>query len=185
RDVALVTVGRKGRDFFRRRGVKPILEVVGLGEDPDLAAARSLAAALRGYFQSGQMSEVFLVYTEFVSALRQQPVVVRLLPLTSPQSQKTSGTGGDPRAELLGYIYEPSSQEVLKALLPRFVDVLVFRALLEAKASEHGARMRAMGSATENAGELIHELTLEHNRARQAGITREISEIVGGAEALK
>jgi len=185
REVALVTVGRKARDFFRRRGAKPVFELVGLGEDPDLATARHLAAALRGYFLSGQMNEVYLVYTEFVSALRQQPVVFRLLPLTAPAGRPAAGASGDRRAELLDYIFEPSPAEVLKSLLPRYVDVLVYRALLEAKASEHSARMRAMGSASDNAAELIHELTLEHNRARQAGITREISEIVGGAEALK
>ncbi len=129
-------------------------------------------------FTSGQFDEINLVYTEFVSVVTQRPVVKRLLPV-----EELSGSS-DGEEAAVEYIYEPSPESVINILLPRFVETEVYAALMEAKASEMGARMTAMRNATDNATEMIEELTLNYNRARQAGITKEISEIVGGAEAL-
>ena len=201
-EPVLVAVGRKGRDDFRRRGYTFAHEVTGLGEDVDFARARELARWLVDRFLAGEVDEVRLVYTEYRSAISQRPVVTRLLPVAGLAGEEggpaTAGADGpaaatgpaspDAAAGRRGvreYIYEPSEQAILAELLPKYVQILVFRALQEAKASEHGARMTAMKNATDNAGELIQTLTLEYNRARQAAITKEIAEIVSGAEALK
>ncbi|WP_406677249.1 ATP synthase F1 subunit gamma [Neomoorella carbonis] len=175
RPVALVTVGRKGRDYFRRRRVEIVRSFTDIGDEPDLIQARELARQLVELYLEGTVDEVNLIYTRFYSALRQVPRIDRLLPIKASASR---GGGGD-------YIYEPSPAEVLKALLPRYCEIKVYQALLEAKASEHGARMTAMDNATENAAEMIDKLTLSFNRARQAAITREIVEVVAGADALK
>ncbi|CEP68439.1 ATPase, F1 complex, gamma subunit [Moorella glycerini] len=175
RPVALVTVGRKGRDYFRRRRVEIVRSFTDIGDEPDLIQARELARQLVELYLEGSLDEVNLIYTRFYSALRQVPQVDRLLPI---QASGAGEDGGD-------YIYEPSPAEVLKSLLPRYCEIKVYQALLEAKASEHGARMTAMDNATENAAEMIDKLTLSFNRARQAAITREIVEVVAGADALK
>jgi F-type H+-transporting ATPase subunit gamma len=127
-------------------------------------------------YKNCEYDEVYLVYTEFITAMRQKPVVTKLLPLEQPEEAEADETE---------YLFEPEAEEVLATLLPRYVENQIYQVLLEAKASEHGARMTAMGSATDNAAEMIAKLTLTYNRVRQAAITREISEIVGGAEALK
>ncbi len=173
-EVSLVTVGRKSRDFFRRIGRPIKSEFVGLGEDIDFSTAKEIANTVMNLYTSGEFDEVYLVYTEFVTALTQKPTTIKLLPVQTPEQSGPQ----------LDYIYEPSPEAVLNVLLPKYVETTLFRALLESKASEHGARMTAMGSATENAKEMIDKLTLSFNRARQAAITREISEIVGGAAAL-
>ncbi len=177
-EVALLPIGRKGRDFFRRRGHSFAREITGLGEDPSFAQARQVAQMLMNMFLSGEVDEVRLIYTEFISALQQRPVDIYLLPILPPAGQEQGGAA--PRE----YIYEPTAPDVLGTLLPKYVEMQVYRALLESKAAEHGARMTAMASATDSAGEMIAKLTLAYNQARQAAITREISEIVGGAEAL-
>lgn len=171
----LVAVGRKARDFFARRGRRFAREFVGLGEEPSFTQAKDIAQQLIGMFVSGEVDEVRLIYTEFINALQQKPVETQLLPVAPPAGR---AVGAD-------YIFEPAAGEVLNTLVPKYVETQVYRVLLEAKASEQGARMTAMGSATDNANKMIGKLTLAFNRARQAGITREISEIVGGAEALK
>ncbi|MFZ5813740.1 MAG: ATP synthase F1 subunit gamma [Bacillota bacterium] len=176
RPLKLVAVGRKGRDFFRKRGVEPVLEFTGLGEEPGFSLARDMVNQLVSLYLSGEVDEVRLIYTEFVNAVSQRPVEVQLLPVVPPE-------GGEGPA--VDYIYEPNADEVLNTLVPRFAETVFYQALLESKASEHGARMTAMGNATDNAKEMIAKLTLMYNRARQAGITREISEIVGGANALQ
>lgn len=173
--AGLVTVGRKARDYFRRRRSIEA-EFVHLGDDIDYTTAREVARALSEPFASGRYDAVYLVYSEFVSAVTQRPTVVQLLPIRPPE-----GAGGARGRE---YLYVPSPGEILGILVPRYVEVLVYRALLEAKASEHGARMTAMRNASDNAEEMIESLTLSFNKARQAGITKEIAEIVGGAEAL-
>ena len=178
-EVALVAVGRKGRDFFRRRGYRFAREVTGLGEEVHFSQARQIAQMLMNMFLAGEVDEVRLIYTEFITALQQRPVDVYLLPIVPPPNQ------GRQEAAPREYIYEPSAEEVLGTLLPKYVEMQVYRALAEAKAAENGARMTAMGSATDNATEMIGKLTLAYNQARQAAITREISEIVGGAEALE
>lgn len=177
RPLKLVTVGRKGRDFFKKRGIDPLLEYTGLGEEPGFGKVRQMVNELVKLFLDGQVDEVRLIYTEFVNPVTQRPVEVQLLPVVAPE-------GGNDEGPNMDYIYVPSAEEVLNTLVPRFAEVVFYQALLESKASEHGARMTAMGSATDNAKEMISKLTLAYNRARQAGITREISEIVGGAAAL-
>lgn len=174
-NVSLVTVGRKSRDFFRRIGTPIKSEFVGLGEEIDFSTAKDIANTVMDLYTSGEFDEVYLVYTEFVTALTQKPTTIKLLPVQAPEQN----------GPLIDYIYEPSPEAVLSVLLPKYVETTVFRALLESKASEHGARMTAMGSATDKAKEMIDKLTLSFNRVRQAAITREISEIVGGAAALE
>jgi len=178
RPLKLVAIGRKGRDFFTKRGVTPVLEYTGLGEEISFSVARQMVQKLVDLYVSGQVDEVRLLYTEFVNPVTQRPTEIQLLPVVPPEGEKVEG----PQTE---YIYEPSAEEVLNTLVPRFAETVFYQALLESKASEHGARMTAMSSATDKAGEMIAKLTLAYNRARQAGITREISEIVGGAAALE
>ncbi|MCL5046372.1 MAG: ATP synthase F1 subunit gamma [Actinobacteria bacterium] len=178
-EAALVPIGRKGRDFFRRRGRASLVEFLNIGEEPSFGKAREIAHNLMSLFLGGEVDEVRLIYSEFISALQQKPVEVRLLPIVTPTRDERA-----PKGPPVEYIFEPSPEDVLNTLLPKFVEVQVYRTLLEAKASEQGARMTAMGSATDNAAEMIQKLTLIFNQARQAGITREITEIVSGADAL-
>ncbi|MBE3571796.1 MAG: F0F1 ATP synthase subunit gamma [Moorella humiferrea] len=176
RPAALVAVGRKGRDYFRRRQVEIVRSFTDIGDEPDITQARELARQLVDLYLAGTLDEINLIYSRFYSALRQVPRVDRLLPIAADDAR---GGGVE------DYIYEPSPAAVLQSLLPRYCEIKVYRALLEAKASEHGARMTAMDNATENAAEMIDKLTLSFNRARQAAITREIVEVVAGADALK
>ena len=180
--VALVAVGRKGRDHFQRRGVPILHGFVNIGDEARYALAEEIAETLMGLFVAGQAREVYLIYSEFRSALSQRPVEVPLLPLRAPRPEEKVLPAGKwaPTS-----IFIPSAGDLFGELLPKMVKIQVYRGLLEAKASEHAARMTAMRSATENAEELIEELVLEFNRARQTAITTEIAEIVGGAEALK
>lgn len=178
RPLKLVAIGRKGRDFFRKRGVEPTLEFTGFGDDPSFALARQMVNQIIDMYLKGEVGEVRLVYTEFVNPVTQRPKEVQLLPVVAPE-----GSAGEARP--LDYIYVPDAESVLNTLVPRFAETVFYQALLEAKASEHGARVTAMGNATDNAKEMIGKLTLAYNRARQAAITREISEIVGGANALQ
>lgn len=181
RPTVLVTVGRKARDFFTRRGRRPDHLWVGLGEEARLTLAREIIGRMIDLYHGGEVDEVRVVYTEFINAVTQRPKEIQLLPIPQPEDTEAAGTG----TGLVEYIYEPSAEDVLDTLVPKYVETMFFQTLLEAKASEHGARMTAMGSATDNATELIAKLSLQFNRARQAGITKEIAEIVGGAEALK
>lgn len=177
-NASIICVGRKAKEYFVRRNYHISEEYVDFGDLPDYTQAKELARELMETFKKGEFKKLNLVFTEFGSAITHEPKMVQLLPVTSIE-----GTGET--AENTEYIYEPSAGEVLGALLPRSVEMTVYRAILEAKASEHGARMTAMGSATDNASELIEQLVLSYNRARQAAITTEISEIVGGAAALQ
>ncbi|WP_366923712.1 F0F1 ATP synthase subunit gamma [Metallumcola ferriviriculae] len=175
-EASVICVGRKGRDFFRRRGIPIAKEYLDIGDNPNFIQAREIAKEVTDMFLDGTFDKIYLVYTEFMTAMSQNPTVSQLLPIESEvENQEEQGEE---------YIFEPNAMEVLEVLMPRFVDMAVYRVLLEAKASEHGARMTAMGAATDNADDIIDRLTLTFNRARQAAITREISEIVGGAEAL-
>jgi len=174
--AAMICVGRKGRDFFRRRGYEIIQQYVGLGESINLNQAREIARYVMEQYGAGEFDVVYLVYSEFVNVLVQRPQMVQLLPVEPP--------AGDEEAKKVDYIFEPDAEEVLNVLLPQYVENMVYYALLESKASEHSARMTAMDSATKNATDMIAKLTLSMNRARQAAITKEISEIVGGAAAL-
>lgn len=188
RPYDLITIGRRGRDHLRRRGFTVYKDFVGIGDDVHFNQARDLSRELTEMYTSGQVDEVNLIYTRFISSGSQRPEVVPLLPLTALASsaaveaepEETEGIA----EEAVEYLYEPSAETVLGLLLPRHIDMQVYSGLLEAKASEHVARMLAMRAATDNAGEMISALTLSFNRARQAAITKEIAEIVGGAEAL-
>ncbi|WP_028309796.1 ATP synthase F1 subunit gamma [Desulfitibacter alkalitolerans] len=177
-DVSVICVGRKARDFFARRKYNIREYYVDLGDLPDYIQGRELAREIIKMFNTKEFKKLYLVFTEFGSAISYKPKMIPLLPIGSEANKEE-------KEQQIEYIYEPNSDEVLGTLLPRSVEINVFRALLEAKASEHGARMTAMGSATDNAGELIDKLVLSYNRARQAAITKEISEIVGGAAALQ
>lgn len=179
RPLKFVAVGRKGRDFFKKRGVNPVLEFTGFGEEPSFALVRQMLGQVTDLYLKGEVDEVRLIYTEFVNPVTQRPKEVQLLPVVAPEDS------GEDKGPDMDYIYVPDAEAVLNTLVPRFAETLFYQAILESKASEHGARMTAMGSATDNAKELIAKYTLAFNRARQAGITREISEIVGGAAALE
>lgn len=170
----LVTVGRKGSDYFGRRKVEIISRFTGLGDSPDFNQARQIAGEVIRLYISGELDEVYLVYSRFISVLTQEPTLAKILPI-EPSAEEAGGQ----------YIFEPSPQQMLGRLLPNYIESQVFSSLLESKASEMGAKMTAMDSATENAKEMIDKLTLAMNRARQAAITKEISEIVGGAAALE
>jgi F-type H+-transporting ATPase subunit gamma len=177
--AVIVAVGKRGNDYFRRRQLPVERCVENLGDNPTFLHAKQLARELMRLFKAGELDQVHLVYNQYITAIRHQPAAVQLLPMV-PVSQPEPG-----REKNTAYLYEPSKTKVLEDLLPRYVEIQVFQALLEAKASEHGARMTAMSSATDNAGEMIDKLTLSFNRARQAAITKEINEVVGGAQALK
>jgi F-type H+-transporting ATPase subunit gamma len=175
--VTLDCVGRKGRDFFRRRPVSIAHEYVNLFNKLNYLDAKQIAGTLMQEFMAGEVDAIFLLYNEFKSVMQQRVVVERLLPL-----QRLEPVAGE---NLIDYIYEQSPDEIYSNLIPRHVEVQVYRALLESSAAEYGARMTAMEAATENAIEMIDSLTLTMNRARQAGITKEIIEIVSGAAAAQ
>lgn len=175
--AGIIAVGRKSRDYFRRRQYSVDQEYTGFSDKPSYQEASEIAKAVTEGYISGKYDEIYLAYTEFQSPLVQKPTVIKLLPLTD----YTAGHDG----EIPDYIFEPSAAEVMDMLLPKYVQTVVYSALLQSAASELGARMTAMGAATDNAEELIAKLVLNYNKVRQANITREITEIVGGAEALK
>ncbi|MFC4599743.1 ATP synthase F1 subunit gamma [Cohnella hongkongensis] len=172
-EYAVFAIGRKGRDFFARRGVPLVDQVTGLSDSPKFSDIKEVAEKAVAGFEAGTYDELYLAYNEFRNAIVQIPTLKRLLPLSDMTSSESNND----------YEYEPSAEEVLNVLLPRYAETLVFSAVLEGKASEFGARMTAMGNATKNATKMIAELTLHYNRARQAAITQEISEIVAGANA--
>ncbi len=191
REVAIGLVGRKGRDFFKARGFDVRYEIVNLFARLSFADAQAVAEAAIEEFTGGQIDSVYLVYNEFKSILQQRVVVERLLPIARLTDKTDAADAADdgvdaagPSEPLIDYLYEPVAQQIFDDLIPHHVEVQVFRALLESAAAEHAARMIAMDAATKNSGELIDELTLYMNKVRQAAITREIIEVVSGAEAL-
>jgi F-type H+-transporting ATPase subunit gamma len=177
RAIALGLVGRKGRDFFRRRGFDVRYETVGIFQKMTFADAVDIADAAIDDFTSGAASSVYLVYNEFKSVMTQRIVVERLLPIPRLEGD---GEGGGPTAD---YIYEPAPEAIFRDLLPRHVQIQVYRALLESNAAFFAAQMTAMDAATRNSTEMIENLTLYMNKVRQAAITREIIEVVSGAAA--
>jgi F-type H+-transporting ATPase subunit gamma len=189
--ISLHVVGKKGRDFFRRRRSLIAHEFTGAGSESAQARAQEVALTVLQAFQTAQVDAVYLAYNEFKSAIQQRVVIVPLLPLAEVALQPkasvhpassggAAGVGGQ-----IDFLYEPGKRQLLDALLPLYIESQIYRALLESIASEFGARMTAMDSATSNAKEVIARLTLQYNRARQAAITKELMEIVSGAEALK
>ncbi len=174
--VKVLAIGKKGRDFLARSGQDLLAEVTKLGDNPKLADILGVSTNVIEGFLKGDFDEAYLVYSQFVNTLVQRPAIRRILPVEAEQTDKTA-KGSD-------YNYEPDQDVVLNDLLPRFAEVQIYQALLEAIASEHSARMVAMRNATDNAKELRRELSLTYNKTRQANITKEVSEIASGAAAL-
>ncbi len=175
-DVRLVTIGKKAAAFFRKKPYEVVSELTPPGSEVAFSDIRGVTTQVRSMFENREVDAVYLVYAKFMSPMRQDPTVVQLLPMSAPVSGEAAHAD---------FIFEPKAEQLLGALLPRYVDTQVYQALVESQASEHGARMTAMSAATKNAGEMIDTLTLQYNKARQAAITTEIMEIVSGAEALK
>lgn len=180
--VNLSIVGRKGRDYFRRRAWPIRQEWTGVFDKLSFEHAIDIGDDVSGNFMNGTFDEAYVVYNEFKSAIQQRVIVEKLFPIDTAaefgSAQAEGTTGGS-------YLYEPDEAELLNALVPKHVQVQAYRILLESAAAEHGARMAAMDGATRNAGQLIKRVTLYYNKTRQAAITKELMDIVGGAEALK
>jgi F-type H+-transporting ATPase subunit gamma len=181
REIVLEIVGKKGRDYYRRRRQSITRETPAPTAETAAQIAREMAQIVSHEFHESRTDAVFLVYNEFKSAVQQRVVVEPLLPVSS----ELAGGEKAVAAGALDFLYEPSKAKLLDALLPLYLESQIYRGLLESIASELGARMTAMDSATNNAKEMISKLTLQYNRARQAAITKELMEIVSGAEALK
>jgi F-type H+-transporting ATPase subunit gamma len=175
-NVEYVAVGRKGRDFVLRNQLRMVAEFTNYGDRPGLLDASAIAQVATDAFLKGEVDVVYLVYAKFINTVTQQPTVVQLLPVQPPEQQEGE-------RKTLEYIYEPDAATIFEALLPRYVDVQVYQALLEALASQYSAQMVAMKNATDNANELVQDLTLTYNKARQAAITTQILEIVAGSGA--
>ena len=185
-DVELITIGRKGQDFMARRGQKLLGTFTQLGDRPEYDAIIPIARVVMDSYLAGVMDLCYIVFPEFVSTLSQRPKVVQLLPIGRDQDgERAEGERAqNERSEQIDYIYEPDPSTILEALLPRYVEVQIYQAVLETVASEQSARMVAMRNANENANDLINDLTLSYNKARQAQITREVLEIANAAEAM-
>ena len=185
REVALGLVGRRGRDYFARRGFEVRYEQVNLFAGLQFGHAKSIADAAVEAFTGGQVDSVYLIYNEFKSVMSQRIVVERLLPIPRLEFEtaqpQTEVAGGAPTID---YLYEPTPEELFNNLIPRHVEVQAFRALLESNAAFYAAQMTAMDAATRNSADMIEQLTLYMNKVRQAAITREIIEVVSGAGAL-
>lgn len=180
-NVGLNTVGRKARDYFKRRGYSIDREYSGFSEKPSYQNAAQLAKDMAAAYTSAEYDEIHIVYTRFYSPGHFKPEALKLLPLDSPKKANIDAS----TAQGKNIIFEPSAKEVLDVLLPKYLETVIYGALTQSAASELGSRMMAMSSATDNAQDLITQLVLTYNKVRQANITREISEIVGGAEALQ
>ena len=189
RDVAMALVGRKARDFFLRRGFDVLYEEVGLFQNVKWSHAQAIASTAIKEFLGPDISSVYLIYNEFKSVISQRVVIEKLLPIPRLRPEDTSdgATAGKPAdasaSAAADYLFEPDPEQLLNTLLPMHVAVQVNRALLESSAAEHAARMQSMDSATRNAKEMVDRLTLYMNKVRQAAITREIIEVVSGAQA--
>ena len=186
---ALALVGRKGRDFFIRRGFDAPFELSGLFQKLKYEHAKEIAQFAMEAFIDGRFDRVMLVYNEFKSVMSQRVVVDQLLPIGQGEVEGALGTVGTlgtktPANAGVDYLYEPSAEEIFAQLLPRYVEVQIYRALLESNAAFYAAQMTAMDMATKNSTEMIGSLTLYMNKVRQAAITREIIEVVSGAQAL-
>ncbi|WP_339229782.1 ATP synthase F1 subunit gamma [Aeribacillus sp. FSL K6-2833] len=174
-EYAVIAIGKVGRDFFKKRGMPVVEEIVGLGDDISFSDIKEIASNTVKLFEDGKVDEIYMFYNHYVSAIQQEVTEKKLLPLSDIAANK----------KMTSYEFEPSQEDILAVLLPQYTESLIYGALLDSKASEHAARMTAMKNATDNAKELINTLTLSYNRARQAAITQEITEIVGGASALE
>jgi F-type H+-transporting ATPase subunit gamma len=174
-EFAIIAIGRIGRDFFASRGMNVVLDITGVADQPSFSEIQDIASSAVGMFSDGTFDELHIFYSHYVSAISQEVTEKKLLPLTDIAAS----------TKLTSYEFEPNAEEILEVLLPQYAESLIYGALLDSKASEHAARMTAMKNATDNAKELIDSLSISYNRARQAAITQEITEIVGGAAALE
>ncbi len=174
-EVGFVTVGRKGRDYIVRTQRTMLAEFTNYGDKPALTDATAIAQVAVDAFQKGEVDAVYLVYAKFINTVTQQPTSIQLLPVQPPSKEENV----DQKA--VEYIYEPDAKTIFEALLPRYVDVQVYQALLEAVASQYSAQMVAMKNATDSANDLVQDLTLSYNKARQAAITMQILEVVAGS----
>jgi len=181
--IQFATIGRRGRDYTKKRGFNVRHDYAGLFGKLKFSMATEIASDLIKQFEAGEIDQAFLIYNEFKSAITQKLSVVQLLPIVPPPSKAKPASITE--IQPAPHLFEPSREAVLGKLVPRQLSMQIWRALLESEASEHGARMTAMDAATKNAKEMIGRLTLQYNRARQAAITKELMEIVSGAEALK
>jgi F-type H+-transporting ATPase subunit gamma len=175
--IHLVTVGRKGTDFFRKRGYNILQSHIQLFQNLQFSVATSVGEALIDLYKNEKLDRIYLIYNEFKSAIQQKVVVEQLLPIIPEEGKVEQNT--------IDFLYEPDPLAVLSGVLPLYVNVQMWRVFLESNAAEHGARMTAMENATDNAKELIDLLTLTYNKARQAAITKELLEVVSGAEGMK
>ncbi len=178
-ELSMIPVGRKGGDYFQRFGINFRASFQEMGDYPGLAETQPISRIAIDDYTNGRVDQVLLVYASFINTVTQVPVTVPILPVEPPASADDDGSGESQ------YIFEPSPQEVLADLLPRYVDLLIYQAVLEAAASEQSARMVAMRNATDAANDMISDLTLVYNKARQEQITSELLDITGGVEALK
>lgn len=176
-EVVLITVGRKGRDYFERRRYNILREYLDLGDNPSFSQAKALAGELMQLFLDKTVDDLNLVFSRFYSPVKNVPELVPLLPVAG--QTETDGSGADTE-----YIFEPLPEQLFAHLLPSYVEMLIYQMLMEAKASEQGARMTAMEAATSNADDMIKSLTVSLNKARQAAITRELADITGTARAF-
>ncbi|MFJ8234732.1 ATP synthase F1 subunit gamma [Ureibacillus sp. NPDC094379] len=176
-EYVILAIGRVPRDYFVKRGHNVIADIIGLPDQPSFADVKQIARKAVGMFADGTYDELYMYYNHFVSVISQEVTEKKVLPITdlAPASEGLTAS----------YEFEPSAEAILEVLLPQYAESLIYGALLDGKASEHAARMTAMKAATDNASDLISNLSLVYNRARQAAITQEITEIVGGAAALE
>jgi F-type H+-transporting ATPase subunit gamma len=177
-EVSLTTIGRKGRDYFRRRKVALRDQHIGLLNSPNLQDARTVGQKAIDLFMGHEVDEVYLCYARFINMVTQRPVIKKLLPIAPD-------TRAGAEKEQIEYLFEPSRREVLNDLLPRYIHLQLLEAFFQTAVSEHAARMTAMDNAVSNCKEMVRSLTLIYNKARQAAITKELMDIVGGVEALK
>ncbi len=174
-EYSIITVGRKAREFFKKRKYPIVKEIAGVQDYPTFYEAEEISKEIIKSYCACQFDEIRIIYTDFISTVNHLPSNMKILPI-DPPSDEVANTE---------YVFEPAKDQLMDKLLPMYFKNQVYRALLQSKASEHASRMTAMNSATTNAGDMISELNLRYNRARQAAITTEIAEIVGGANALK
>ncbi|WP_026677302.1 ATP synthase F1 subunit gamma [Fictibacillus gelatini] len=174
-EYAIIVVGKVGVNFFKHRNMPILDSITGIGDQPSFAVIKNIASKTVGLYADGTFDELYMYYNHFVSAIQSDLTEKKLLPISDIESPKATAA----------YEYEPSEEEILEELLPQYAESLIYGAILDGKAAEHASRMTAMKNATDNANELIGNLTLSYNRERQAAITQEITEIVGGAAALE
>ena len=187
KEISMNLIGRRGADYFKRHS-SPVRTSMELGpKRPDYAMAKGIARDVTGTFTGSDTSEVYLIFSEFISVLTQKPALQKLLPISAETGEEEAGNedAAPDTAKTGVFTFEPSEEEVLDELLPKYVEVQILRAVLESAASEHGARMTSMDAASKSAAEMISSLTLIYNRVRQAAITTELMEIIAGAESLK